>query len=1113
VDRIFISYRRADAPDAVARLHERLTARLRNREVFYDHTSLELGDVFPDRLREQVTTAGVVLVVIGPNWAAELRNRAADTAKLDFVREEVRLALASGHTVIPVLVGGAKMPSEADFAPCPELLPLRRLNAQTVRPDPLFAAECDKLIAHLERTGPSEIVGTILGGKYKVVRLHAEGGMGEVYEAAQTDMKRTVAVKLIKPGMDTKEVLARFDAERQALAVMDHPNVCRVLDAGTAPAGRPFFVMEFVRGVPITQFCDDRKLPPKDRLELFTAVCRAVQHAHQKGIIHRDIKPGNVLVEVIDGQPVPKVIDFGLAKALGRRLTDQSMAATEFGQWVGTLEYSSPEQAEGRFDIDTLTDVYSLGVLLHELLVGSTPFTRDELLATSQKAAQEMIATKEPTAPSVRLSSSKNLPAIAADRHLDPTALAKAVRGDLDWIILKALSKEKNGRYPTPTALADDIARHLTDQPISAGKPSAWVRLRKFYRRNRPQVIAGGLVAAVLVAGIVGTTLALLESDRQKTIARIAEKATAEQLDKTRKAEAEAKAKTVEAEASLATVSERTRMLSDVYGQLVWGLQDQLESLAGAEPLRRELLTTTRDGLRRIVADAGDGAAVEESLLWAHFRLGELELSLGDLDAAEKEFRVGVDVAARWAEREPGERMARLSLHLGYLHLGDLALRRGGVKAAADLYDRAVAEARKLMAADPGDQLAARALAGGYDKLGDIAHNSGRAEDALKAFRTVLDLTAGMNPLHAGDVAHLHDRGVAHLKIGNVLMDLGKTEEAAAEFARGEGVFRPLAAERDDTPIRRGHAGALERLGTAAARLGDGKKAREYHRESLALTRRLATDFPANVALQRDFSLGVTNAGKMAQAAGDLDEALRLFEEARAVRAKLAERLPQDAHTLMDLSTAEHLVGDVHRQRERYPEAAAAYQRSREAVEGFAATHPGRTDVQRALLLALERELRVQILQRKLKDAEEKVARAMAVATALADGDPKNATYQNDLARQLESAGDILFERHRTVGKPALLEQAIESFDRAIALRAKLLAADGKNAELLGSLYSTHHQRANAYLKLNRTQEALKDAERALELATGAAAPEHVGRLGDLIQAHYLRGRVAIAAG
>ncbi len=279
---IFISYRRDDSPDAVARIYGKLTQRLRKREVFYDHKSIPLGDEFPETLRQKVTGAGVVLVVIGPKWLELLLARRS--APIDHVREEVRLALQSGGEVIPVLVGRAKLPSAAELAEFPDLLPLRSKNAQPVPPDPDFDAKCEELIEHLERSGFSDVVGSILAGKYKVLRKIAEGGMGEVFEAEQTQpVHRRVAVKLIKPGMDSKEVLARFDAEKQALAVMDHPNVCRVFDGGAAPNGRPFFVMEFVRGVPITDYCDERKLTPKERLGSFIPSARRCSMPTRRG--------------------------------------------------------------------------------------------------------------------------------------------------------------------------------------------------------------------------------------------------------------------------------------------------------------------------------------------------------------------------------------------------------------------------------------------------------------------------------------------------------------------------------------------------------------------------------------------------------------------------------------------------------------------------------------------------------------------------------------------------------------------------------------------------------------------------------------------------------------
>ncbi len=327
---LFISYRRGDSPDTVKLIHERLKQRLPRWEIFYDHASIPLGEEFPELLRTRVSSATAVLVIVGPKWLEILRERRG--APIDHVRIEIQLALEAGASVVPVVVGNANVPSDKDLADFPDLQPLRLRNGRPVRPDPDFDSDIEPILAHLEQLGSGEAIGAILTGKYTLTDELGQGGMGIVYLAQQKQpVKRAVAVKLIKPGMDSRDVLARFDAERQALAVMDHPNIAKVLDAGVAASGRPFFVMEYVKGVPITQYCDEKKLTPQERLNLFIVVCQAVQHAHQKGIIYRDLKPSNVLVEVVDGKPVPKVIDFGLAKA-ARSKADRQDAVDGPGQ-------------------------------------------------------------------------------------------------------------------------------------------------------------------------------------------------------------------------------------------------------------------------------------------------------------------------------------------------------------------------------------------------------------------------------------------------------------------------------------------------------------------------------------------------------------------------------------------------------------------------------------------------------------------------------------------------------------------------------------------------------------------------------------------------------------
>jgi tetratricopeptide (TPR) repeat protein/serine/threonine protein kinase len=350
---------------------------------------------------------------------------------------------------------------------------------------------------------PLEGPGTTLGA-YKLLEQIGEGGFGAVYLAEQTQpVRRKVALKMLKPGMDTRQVVARFEAERQALALMDHSNIAKVHDGGSTPSGRPYFVMELVKGVPITEFCDQHRLAPRQRLELFVPVCQAVQHAHHKGIIHRDLKPSNVLVSLHDTTPVVKIIDFGVAKALGQELTDKTVF-TGLAQMIGTPLYMSPEQAGlSDLDVDTRSDVYSLGVLLYELLTGTTPFDKERLKKVGYDELRRIIREEEPPRPSTRISTlGQAATTVSANRKADPRQLSRLCRGELDWIVMKCLEKDRNRRYETANGLAMDLQRYLVDEPVLARPPSAWYRLRKFARRNRRGLWTAALVAVILLAAL-----------------------------------------------------------------------------------------------------------------------------------------------------------------------------------------------------------------------------------------------------------------------------------------------------------------------------------------------------------------------------------------------------------------------------------------------------------------------------------------------------------------------------------------------------------------------------------------------------------------------------------
>jgi eukaryotic-like serine/threonine-protein kinase len=723
---------------------------------------------------------------------------------------------------------------------------------------------------------------TVIAGRYKLIEEIGEGGMGTVFMAQQTEpVKRLVAVKIIKPGMDSREVLARFEAERQALALMDHPNISRVLDAGSTESGRPFFVMELVKGTPITQYCDQHRLTPRQRMELFLPVCQAIQHAHQKGVIHRDIKPSNVLVALYDDHPVPKVIDFGLAKAIGQALTEKTLI-TGFGALVGTPEYMSPEQANlNNLDIDTRCDIYTLGVLLYELLTGSTPVDRKSLANAALLEVLRIVRDVEAPRPSTKLSSSANLVSIAANRGTEPGKLTKLLQGELDWVLLKALEKDRGRRYETANGLARDIQRYLADEIVEARPPSTSYRLRKFVRRHKAQVIAAGLLFLTLLAGIAGTTFGLVRAEHQRLVAEDAQRKEHDRADGEQRAKLEAEARRVEAEKQQRR-AEAGEKLADERLKQVEEQKGKVEAEKKKAQDENRIAQAVQSFLQDKLLGQVDVRKQADDLLYAGRRSAEANRNLTLRELLD---RAAVQLAPEKIEaclpKESGLQASVLGM-VGKTYLGI-----GEYDRAIGLLQRSMAlSSRELGPQHPVTLDAMSNLAGAYEAAGNM-------DLALPLYEKTLKLmTESLGPDHPDTAATMNNLAAAYYRSGKPELALPLCEESLMYFKKA---FPP-----HDRQILT----SMENLAAAYEGVGKVDLALPLFQEALNLMRaRLGPEHPNTL-------LCMGNLAGAYQAAGKLDVALPLFETTfKLIKAKLGPDHPDTLTIMNDLAAAYEAAG------------------------------------------------------------------------------------------------------------------------------------------------------------------------------------------------------------
>jgi serine/threonine protein kinase/tetratricopeptide (TPR) repeat protein len=873
------------------------------------------------------------------------------------------------------------------------------------------APNLDATVEESVGAGPGTVI-----GPYQLLEQIGEGGMGLVFVAEQLQpVRRQVALKLIKPGMDTREVIGRFEAERQALALMDHPNIARVLDAGATEQGRPYFVMELVYGIPITQFCDEHRLPLRQRLELFLSVCQAVQHAHTKGIIHRDLKPSNLLVSRHEGTPLVKVIDFGVAKAVGQHLTDTPVY-THFLQLIGTPLYMSPEQAGmSGLDIDTRSDIYALGVLLYELLTGTTPFDPARLRDVGFDEIRRIIREEEPPRPSTRLSESKaSLPSIAAQRQTEPAKLAKLVRGELDWIAMKALEKDRNRRYETASAFAADVQRYLNDETVQACPPSAWYRVRTFVRRNKGPVLAVAGVLLALVGGIVGTTIGLLQAESAQL-------------------RAEGERRRAEGEKQLA--EENFRLAMDAVERYFTTVsEDPKLRSRGLEGLRKELLLAPKEFYQKFIEQHRQDPGLRAELGRAHLRLAVITDALGSKQEAIALNQRALEIIEPLARDRPDDPALQYDLSATHNRLGQLYEATGQPTAAEKAYQQARDFAEQLVRKHPKDPKYQTALGVIHNNLAALYKDRGSSKEAEAAYeraRKILEqLTKEAQQRKKEDPWSESWLAMVYFNEGTLYRDTGRLQKAETAFKKARDIQDKLVKRHWDMPeFHQDLADTHHHLGTVYSTTKQLKEAEAAYGQAYTIQRWLVDRHLEVPQYQYDLASTLVNLGTVYLSTGRLKEAEKSFLKVRGLYEKLVQKHGEVLAYQDALAGLLGNLGVLYKETGRFKEAKAAYDEARDRFEKLLGKRPDFLDYAAKLGTAEMNLGNLMLIQGQLQEALTWYGKAISRLETVLRKESRHPLVRENLAYAYWRRSLALLELDRPKEALADRERAIELDD------------------------------------------------------------------------------------